>query len=106
MPLSSGLRSLTRPTGLALAVVITIALGVAALTTTFAIVYAAVFRQPPFPDAARLVMIQLQRNPQGEPPRQERWSFARSQLLGQAQQSFEDVATYSPASVTLSGGTE
>src|SRR5215212_864058 len=94
MPLPPSLRSLIRPRGLALAVAVTIAIGTAALTTTFGIVHAAVFRQPPFDDAARLVMIQLQRNPNGEPPRQERWSFARFQLLRQSQRSFEDVATY------------
>jgi putative ABC transport system permease protein len=103
MPLSSTLRSLARARGLVLAVVTTIALGVAALTTTFGVINAALFRQPPFEDADRVVMLYLQRNPQGEAPRQERWSFARFQLLREAQRSFEDVASYSPATLTLAG---
>jgi len=80
----------------------TLALGVAALTTAFAIVNAALFRQPPFAEPDRLALLYLQRNPAGEPPRQERWSFARFERLRQQQKSCEDVASYSPASVTLS----
>ena len=33
----------------------------------------------------------------------ERWSFGRIRLLGELQKSFEGVASYSPASITLSG---
>jgi putative ABC transport system permease protein len=97
----AALRSLTRGRWLALSVAITIALGVAALTTTFGIVHAALFRQPPFDDASRLAMLFLDRRPEGEPQRQERWSFGRFQLLQQSQQSFEEVASSSPASITL-----
>ncbi|HYN09046.1 MAG TPA: ABC transporter permease [Vicinamibacterales bacterium] len=103
MPFASPLRSLVRSRWLSLSVVATIALGVAALTTTFGIVNAALFRQPPFHDAARLAMLYLERRPEGEPPRQERWSFARFQLLQQSQQSFEQIASYSPATITLAG---
>src|SRR5512145_614590 len=88
----------------AMAVAATLALGVALLTATFAIVHAALLRQPPFVEADRLAMLGVLRNPMGEPPRQERWSFARFERLRQSQKSFEDVASYSPASVTLSTG--
>ena len=103
MSLSAAWRSLTRARGLGLGVVLTLALGVAALTTTFAVANAALFRQPPFPEADRLLMLNIQRHPQGEPEHLERWSFARFQLLRQSQKSFEDVATHAPASLTLSG---
>src|SRR5687768_14071722 len=103
MPLRFALRSVVRTARLSLAVVLTVALGVAALTTTFGIVHAALFRQPPFPDASRLAMLYLERNPRNEPPRRERWSFPRFQLLSARQRSFESVASYSPASLTLSG---
>ena len=103
MPLTSALRSVARGRLLSLSVVATIALGVAALTTTFGIVHAALFRQPPFHDASRLAMLYLERRPEGESPRQERWSFARFQLLQQSQQSFEQMASYSPATITLAG---
>jgi putative ABC transport system permease protein len=94
--------SLTHGRGLAAAVIVTLACGAAILTAAFAIVNAALLRQPPFVEADRLAILYLQRNPAGEPPRQERWSFPRFERLRQTQTSFEDVASYSPASVTLS----
>jgi putative ABC transport system permease protein len=97
------LRSLTRGRWLTLAVVATIALGVAALTTTFGIVHAALFREPPFHDAERVAVLFLDRRPEGEAPRQERWSFPRFQLLQQSQRSFERLGTWSPASITMAG---
>jgi putative ABC transport system permease protein len=103
MPLSATIRSLAHARALSITVVLTLALGVAALTTTFGVVNAALFREPPFHDAGRLALLYLQRNPAGEAPRQERWSFARFQLLRQLQQSFEEVASYSPSALTLSG---
>ena len=88
--------------GLAAAVILMLAVGVGTLTTTFAIVRAALWREVPFPDAARLSIVSLQRNPPGEAPRRERWSFARAERLKTLQRSFDAVATYSPASLTLS----
>ncbi len=106
MRLFSRLRLLGRARALSGAVVLTLALGVAALTITFGVVNAALLRQPPFHDAGRVVMLYLQRNPEGEPPRRERWSFARFELLRASQRSFEQVASYSPASLTLSGNAD
>ncbi|MBI2403295.1 MAG: ABC transporter permease [Gemmatimonadetes bacterium] len=103
MSLLAALRSLTRVRGIALAVVITLALGIGALTTAFGIVNAALFRQPPFEDARRLAMVYIVRNPAGGPTRRERWSFARIQVLREQQQSFEQVANYTPATLTLAG---
>ena len=88
--------------GRVVAVVLTLAIGVALLTTTFAIVRAALWRELPFPDAARLAIVFLQRNPANEAPRRERWSFARAERLKTVQHSFDAMATYSPASLTLS----
>ncbi len=103
MSLPAALRSLTRARAIALAVLVTLALGVGALTTAFGIVNAALLRQPPFEDAQRLTLLYLVRNPAGEPTRRERWSFARIQLLREQQQSFEQIALYTPAALTLSG---
>ncbi|MBX7186657.1 MAG: ABC transporter permease [Vicinamibacteria bacterium] len=103
MSLSATLRSLVRARGLCLGVSLTLALGVAALTATFAVTNAALFRRPPFPEADRLFMLNLERRPQGEPERLERWSFARFQLLRRSQKSFEDVASHAPGPLTLSG---
>ena len=95
-----------RARGLSLGVSVTLALGVCALTVTFGVVNAALFRQPPFSDAGRLALLYLERNPNGEAPRRERWSFARFQRLRDQQQSFIDVATWAPASFTASGESE
>ena len=57
MRLPSLLRSLVRSPVLALTVVATLALGVGVLTTAFAIVNAAIIRQPPFDEARRVVML-------------------------------------------------
>ena len=67
---------------------------------------AALFRQPPFLRAARVALLYLERNAENEPPRRERWSFARFQLLVDRQQSFESIGSYSPASLDLSGAGE
>jgi putative ABC transport system permease protein len=85
-----------------LTIVLTLATGTGALTTTFAVVNAALWRQPPFPEADRLAMLYLERNPRGETPRRERWSFARYELLARSQDVFESVASYSPSALTVS----
>jgi len=101
--LSSALRSIGRARGLSLGVSFTLALGACALTVTFGVVNAALFRQPPFTDAGRVALLYLERNPSGEPPLRERWSFSRFQQLRAEQRSFVDVATWAPASFTASG---
>ncbi len=104
MPLATSARALARAPKLSIGVIVTLAIGVAALTTAFGIVRAALMRQPPFPDAERVALLFLERNPANEPPRRERWSFERFRLLVRQQESFDLVASCSPASLTLSGG--
>ena len=100
-------RSLLRSPALALGVAATLAVGVAALSVTFGIVNAALFREPPFERADRLAALYIVRNPIGEPPQQrQRWSFPRYELLRDTQRSFESVASYSNPSFTLSGSGE
>jgi predicted permease len=101
--LSPSIRSFLRSPRFALAVALPVALGVAVLTTSFGMVNAALFRQPPFPQADRIALLFLERNPAFEQPYRERWSWPRYRLLRGRQQSFELVASYSPASLTLSG---
>jgi predicted permease len=97
-------RSLGKSKLLALGVIATLAVGVAALTVSFALLHAALFRQPPFPDAERIVMLYLMRNPPGEPARRDRWSFHRFELLRDGQQSFDAVANVTNPAFTLSEG--
>jgi putative ABC transport system permease protein len=95
------LRALARTRVLSIAVVLTLAVGIGALTLTYAIVDAAVFREPPFADASRLAVLFTVRQPVGQPSYPERWSFARSQMLAERVHSFERVATFSPSVVAL-----
>lgn len=103
IPFRRIVRSLARARGITLTVVLTLAMGVGALLATFGVVNAALFRQPPFHKAADVALLYLQRNPTGEVPRRERWSFARFKLLAELQQSFEQIASYSPGAMTVSG---
>jgi putative ABC transport system permease protein len=103
MTLLPWLRSLSHARALSAAVVLTIAIGVAVLTTAFGVVNAALWRQPPFDDAARLTLLNLVRNPEGEPQRRERWSYARLTRLHQQQKSFDRTANYTPSILTLAG---
>lgn len=102
MSLKTSLRSFVRSPALALTIALTLAPGTGALTTTVGVVRAALWRPPPFPDAHRIGMLFLERNPRGESPRRERWSFARYALLAQSQDVFGHVASYSPAALTVS----
>lgn len=52
-------------------VIATIAIGTATLATTFGVVNAALFREPPFADAGQIALLFIQGNERGEPPRQE-----------------------------------
>jgi predicted permease len=106
MTLPLFLRLVARARLLTAGVVLTVALGVAALATTFGIANAAIYRQPPFEGASELAILQLVRNPRGESTRRERWSYARSQLLREQQRSFAGVANYSLTSVTVTSGND
>ena len=58
-------RAWARQRGLAVGVIVMLAAGIAALTTAFAVVHAALYRQPPFPEASRLAILSIERNPAG-----------------------------------------
>ena len=100
------MRSLLRARGLTAAVVCTLAIGIGALTTAFGLADAALWREPPFDDAAGLHLLFITRARPGEAPRNERWSLARSQMLRREATSFAEMANYSAATLTLTGGDE
>jgi putative ABC transport system permease protein len=98
------LRGLARMPSFSLTVAITLAVGVAALAITFGVVDAAIWRQPPFDDAARIVMVRTDRAEPGSAPHAERWSFARLRMLRETAKSFELVANFGPSLLNLTGG--
>ncbi len=98
-----GFRALIRSPALALGSIATLAVGTAAVTISYGLIRAALIREPPFPDAARIALLYTERNPAGAPAYRERWSYPRYQLLEQQQRSFERIANYTNPSFTLSG---
>jgi putative ABC transport system permease protein len=66
------LRTMARRPGLAIVIVLTLALGIGANTAIFSLVNTVLLRQSPYPDSERLVMVwerQLERSPNGRPLR-------------------------------------
>ncbi len=101
MNLPNPLRLLRRSPLLWLGTTAMLAVGVGFLVATVAVVNAALFRLPPFRDAGSIAMLYLVRNPAGESPSRERWSFSRIELLRRSQRSFDQVANYTPSALTL-----
>jgi putative ABC transport system permease protein len=97
-------RSLARTPLVTGAAIGSIALGIAASTGVFAVVDAALLRPPPFVESERLGIALITRQRPGEASlgRGERWSWSRARLLRRAR-SFESVATFTVAPVTLTG---
>ena len=88
-------RSLMRSRVLSAAAVLSIALGIAATTSVFSIVDAALFRPPPLPGADRLAMLFSTRQQPNALLGRERWSWPRSRLLRERATSFSHVASFS-----------
>jgi predicted permease len=97
-------RNLARAPILVAVAMLSIALGVAATTSVFTIVDAALLRPPPFDHADRLAILYITRSRPGAPAAKERWSWTRLGLLRQRTSSFQQVGAFSLAAVTLTSG--
>lgn len=95
------LRSLLRPSSLAIVAMLAVSVGV--LTTAFGIAWGALWRPLPFADADRLVMLYTTHADGAESRREARWSWPRLQLLRRTATSFSDVAAYTGTEVSLTG---
>ena len=96
-----GGRSLLRTPVVSVAAVLSIALGIAATTSVFSIVDAALFRAPPFAGAARLAILFITRQHPNAAIERERWSWPRSRMLREEVKSFSDVASFSLSVLAL-----
>jgi len=89
-----GARSLARTPVVTIAALLSIALGIAATTSVFGIVDAALFRPPPFEQPNQLAAVYTTRQAPNAPVSRERWSWPRFRLLRDLNTSFEQVATF------------
>ena len=99
-------RAIARSPGIAAGVISTIAVGVGALAVAFTMIDAAIFRQPPFPEAPRLAMVYSTRTAPTFGTVRERWSYPRIQALRELVTSYELLANHTPSSGLTLTGTE
>jgi hypothetical protein len=98
------LRSLARMRGVAAVALASLALGIAATTTMFSAAYAALFRPLPFAEPERLVMLFTTRTTPRAGLVLSRWSRPLIDTLVASVSSYESIASYTPALISLSGG--
>ena len=91
--LRQAVRTLARMPGTTLLSVVTLGLGIAAATTTFSAVYAAIFRPIPFQDPDRLLYLQTTRQTASAGTVLLRWSLAKADALREQARSFEAIST-------------
>jgi predicted permease len=95
-----GIRSVARRPGFALVVIVTLALGIGAVTTCFAILNAVAFRPLPFADPDRLFALRtVDRHAGGESP----LTVAAVAALQQTRGPFAGIAGYATRTATVAG---
>jgi len=99
--LRQAVRTLARMPGTTLLSVVTLGLGIAAATTTFSAVYAAIFRPIPFQDPDRLLYLQTTRQTAGAGTVLLRWSLAKADALREQARSFAAISTYTRSYVGI-----
>jgi putative ABC transport system permease protein len=97
------MKALRRFPGTAVLSVVMLAFGVAAATTTFSAVYAALFRPLPFPEADRLLYLHTTRQTARDGTVLTRWSPAKAAALRSRARAFETIAVYTRSNVGISG---
>ncbi len=101
-------RGLIRRPAFTAVAVLTLAIGVGATTAIFSAVNALLLRPLPYARPDELMRISLTVPPRnGQPGRDNMvWSYPKFTTFRDAQQVFDDVAVYSTAQVTLTGGAD
>jgi putative ABC transport system permease protein len=88
----------------AVVVIASLALGIAATTTMFSASYAALFRPLPFAKPDRLVLLFTTHTTPREGLALTRWSRPLIDVLAGSVTSYESLASYTPSLLSLSGG--
>jgi putative ABC transport system permease protein len=99
--LRQAVRTLARMPGTTLLSVVTLGLGIAAATTTFSAVYAAIFRPIPFQDPDRLLYLHTTRQTASAGTVLLRWSLAEADALREQARSFAAISTYTRSYVGI-----
>src|SRR5262245_32238664 len=99
------LRGLRGMRSVAVVVIASLALGIAATTTMFSAAYAALYRPLPFAEPDRLVLIFTTHTTPRDGLQLTRWSRPLIDVLTASVTSYESIASYTPSLVSLSGGT-
>src|SRR5690349_12357321 len=94
-------RSLRRTPVVTVVAIVSIALGIAATTSVFSVVDAALFRPPPLDQSDRLAVLLMTSEEPGAPARLMRWSWPRTRALRERVRSFERVASFSQSVLAL-----
>jgi putative ABC transport system permease protein len=98
-------RSLRRSPAFSATIVLTLALGVAASTAIFSVVYGVLFRPLPYDDAGRLTLIRMERVLEGaQRPVRSFFPLADLAELQTGTHAFESIAWYSAEQSALSHG--
>ena len=95
-------RALCRIPGTAALSILTLGLGIAATTTTFSAVYAALLRPIPFDQPGRLAYLQITRQTATEGVTHQRWSYPLAGEVRGRARSFAALATFTRTSVAVS----
>jgi predicted permease len=102
--LSHTARSLWKSPGFTAAATLTLAIGIGANASVFALLSANLLRPLPFPDPERLVALHQTHAEAGAPPRPWRWSYREFEALQSAVTTLSHVAAYHVDDVNLSDG--
>ncbi len=96
--LRSGFRAIRKAPGLSTVVILTLALGVGVNTAMFSVIYAVLLAAPPYPAGERLVDLWEKTSGQNIPV-----SWINFQHWRSENHTFEDIAGYETADLTLTG---
>lgn len=96
-------RQLRRRPAFTLLAIATLAVGVGATTSVFALLHGTLFRSLPFPNAHELVAVHLTREEPGEGIRQLRWSHPEFEALASSASGFAGLAAFGSEGFNLTG---
>jgi putative ABC transport system permease protein len=97
-------RSLRRTPAFTIAAVLSIALGIAATTSVFSVVDAALFRRPPLDHPDELAILYTTRQSANHAVDRERWSWPGYRALQKMATSFDQLATFTQSAQAITSG--